>query len=73
MVNFKKAEFVSAVAEKTGMTKAESEVALSAVLNVIATVSAECCVSVMTCGESERWVMDGVPSRWVMGVLVVDG
>mmetsp|Transcript_21475 Transcript_21475/g.46563 ORF Transcript_21475/g.46563 Transcript_21475/m.46563 type:complete len:175 (+) Transcript_21475:143-667(+) len=37
VVNFKKAEFVSAVAEKTGMTKAESEVALSAVLNVIAT------------------------------------
>lgn len=39
VVNFKKAEFVSAVAEKTGMTKADSEVALAAVLNVIANVS----------------------------------
>ena len=39
VVNFKKAEFVSAVSEKTGMTKAESEMALAAVLNVIATVS----------------------------------
>ena len=39
VVNFKKADFVSAVAEKTGMTKAESEMALAAVLNVIATVS----------------------------------
>lgn len=38
-VNFKKADFVSAVAEKTGMTKAESDLALAAVLNVIATVS----------------------------------
>ena len=42
VVNFKKADFVSAVAEKTGMTKAESDLALAAVLNVIATVS--CCV-----------------------------
>ncbi len=40
IVNFKKAEFVSALAEKTGMTKADSEIALAAVLNVIATVSA---------------------------------
>ena len=39
VVNFKKADFVAAVAEKTGMTKGESEKALSAVLNVIATVS----------------------------------
>ena len=39
VVNFRKAEFVAAVAEKTGMTKGESEKALSAVLNVIATVS----------------------------------
>lgn len=39
VVNFKKAEFVAAVAEKTGMTKGESEKALSAVLNIIATVS----------------------------------
>ena len=39
MVNFKKAEFVAAVAEKTGMTKGDSEKALSAVLNVIASVS----------------------------------
>ena len=42
VVNFKKADFVSAVAEKTGMTKAESDLALAAVLNVIATV--RCCV-----------------------------
>ena len=39
VVNLKKAEFVAAVAEKTGMTKAESDMALAAVLNVIATVS----------------------------------
>ena len=39
VVNFKKAEFVAAVADKTGMTKGDSEKALSAVLNVIATVS----------------------------------
>lgn len=37
VVNFKKADFVSAVSEKTGMTKSESEMALAAVLNVIAT------------------------------------
>lgn len=37
VVNFKKADFVSAVSEKTGMTKAESDMALAAVLNVIAT------------------------------------
>mmetsp|Transcript_12683 Transcript_12683/g.24772 ORF Transcript_12683/g.24772 Transcript_12683/m.24772 type:complete len:168 (-) Transcript_12683:402-905(-) len=37
VVNFKKAEFVSALAEKTGMTKADSDIALAAVLNVIAT------------------------------------
>ena len=42
VVNFKKADFVSAVAEKTGMTKAESDLALAAVLNVIATVSDQC-------------------------------
>ena len=39
VVNLKKAEFVSAVAAKTGMTKADSEMALAAVLNVIMTVS----------------------------------
>lgn len=39
VVNFKKADFVSAVSEKTGMTKGESEMALAAVLNVISTVS----------------------------------
>jgi malic enzyme len=39
VVNFKKPEFVAAVAEKTGMTKGDSEKALSAVLNVIASVS----------------------------------
>lgn len=46
VVNFKKADFVSAVAEKTGMTKAESEMALAAVLNVITTVSLLllCCI-----------------------------
>eukprot|EP00804_Cyclotella_cryptica_P029799 CCRYP_020654-RA/>CCRYP_020654-RA protein AED:0.31 eAED:0.31 QI:450/1/1/1/0.2/0/6/3112/166 len=36
VVNFRKAEFVAAVAEKTGMTKGDSEKALSAVLNIIA-------------------------------------
>ncbi|KAL7542265.1 hypothetical protein ACHAXR_011875 [Thalassiosira sp. AJA248-18] len=41
VVNFKKAEFVSAVAEKTGMTKAESDLALAAVLNVIVTEVAD--------------------------------
>ncbi|EJK72594.1 hypothetical protein THAOC_05864 [Thalassiosira oceanica] len=41
VVNFKKAEFISAVAEKTGMTKADSELALSAVLSVIATEVAD--------------------------------
>ena len=49
VVNFKKADFVSAVAEKTGMTKAESDLALAAVLNVIATVS--CCVKLYTMGR----------------------
>ena len=39
VVNFKKAEFIAAIAEKTGMTKADSEMALSAVLSVISTVS----------------------------------
>ena len=39
VVNFRKAEFVAAVAEKTGMTKGDSEKALSAVLNIIASVS----------------------------------
>lgn len=39
VVNFKKADFVAAIAEKTGMTKSESDLALAAVLNVIATVS----------------------------------
>lgn len=42
VVNFKKAAFVSALAEKTGMTKADSDIALAAVLNVIATVSYTC-------------------------------
>lgn len=37
VVNLKKADFVSAIAEKTGMTKADSDMALAAVLNVIAT------------------------------------
>ncbi|KAL7479558.1 hypothetical protein ACHAW6_005282 [Cyclotella cf. meneghiniana] len=36
VVNFRKAEFVAAVAEKTGMTKGDSEKALSAVLHIIA-------------------------------------
>ncbi len=39
VVKFKKADFVSAVAEKTGMTKTQSDLALTTVLNVIATVS----------------------------------
>mmetsp|Transcript_28455 Transcript_28455/g.60627 ORF Transcript_28455/g.60627 Transcript_28455/m.60627 type:complete len:177 (+) Transcript_28455:144-674(+) len=41
VVNFKKADFVSAVSEKTGMTKSESDLALAAVLNVIATEVAD--------------------------------
>jgi hypothetical protein len=39
VVKFKKADFVSAVAEKTGMTKVQSDLALTAVLDVLATVS----------------------------------
>jgi hypothetical protein len=39
VVKFKKADFVSAVADKTGMTKVQSELALTAVLDVLATVS----------------------------------
>jgi hypothetical protein len=39
VVKFKKADFVSAVAAKTGMTKVQSELALTAVLDVLATVS----------------------------------
>ena len=35
VVNFKKAEFVSAIATKTGLTKSDSEMALSAVLSII--------------------------------------
>lgn len=35
VVNFKKAEFVSAIATKTGLTKSDSELALSAVLSII--------------------------------------
>jgi predicted Ser/Thr protein kinase len=38
VVKFKKADFVSAVAEKTGMTKVQSDLALTAVLDVLATV-----------------------------------
>mmetsp|Transcript_22984 Transcript_22984/g.35270 ORF Transcript_22984/g.35270 Transcript_22984/m.35270 type:complete len:195 (-) Transcript_22984:216-800(-) len=34
-VNFKKAEFVSAIAQKTGLTKSESEHALSSILSII--------------------------------------
>lgn len=41
VVNLKKADFVSAIAEKTGMTKTESDMALAAVLNVIATEVAD--------------------------------
>jgi hypothetical protein len=37
--NFKKADFVASVAEKTGMTKAQSEEALNAVLDTITDVS----------------------------------
>lgn len=37
--NFKKADFVASVAEKTGMTKAQSEEALVAVLDTITGVS----------------------------------
>lgn len=45
VVKFKKADFVSALAEKTGMTKAQSDLALTATLNVIATVSwYRCCL-----------------------------
>ena len=39
IVKFKKADFVSALAEKTGMTKTQSDLALTTVFNVIATVS----------------------------------
>jgi hypothetical protein len=39
VAKFKKADFVSAVAEKTGMTKVQSDLALTAVLDVLATVS----------------------------------
>jgi DNA-binding protein HU-beta len=35
VINFKKAEFVSAIASKTGLTKAESENALSSILSII--------------------------------------
>mmetsp|Transcript_18165 Transcript_18165/g.24998 ORF Transcript_18165/g.24998 Transcript_18165/m.24998 type:complete len:165 (-) Transcript_18165:240-734(-) len=35
VVNFKKADFVASIAEKTGFTKADSEVALAAVLDTI--------------------------------------
>lgn len=49
VVTFKKAEFVAAVAEKTGMTKGDSEKALSAVLNVIATVSTNCVRAILMC------------------------
>jgi DNA-binding protein HU-beta len=37
--NFKKADFVASVAEKTGMTKIQSEEALNAVLDTITGVS----------------------------------
>ena len=39
VVKFKKGDFVTALAEKTGMTKTQSDLALTTVLNVIATVS----------------------------------
>jgi len=35
VINFKKAEFVSAISAKTGLTKAESEHALSSILSII--------------------------------------
>jgi DNA-binding protein HU-beta len=35
VVNFKKAEFVSAISAKTGLTKSESENALSSILSII--------------------------------------
>ena len=39
VVNFKKPEFVASVSEKTGLSKAESEAALAAVLETIQEVS----------------------------------
>ncbi len=45
IVKFKKSDFVSALSEKTGMTKSQSDLALTTVFNVIATVSrCTCCV-----------------------------
>lgn len=38
--NFRKSEFVASIAEKTGMTKVDSETALNAVLDTISDVSA---------------------------------
>ena len=35
VINFKKAEFVSAISQKTGLTKSESELALSSILSII--------------------------------------
>ena len=38
VVNFKKAEFVSSVAEKTGLTKTDAEAAMQAVIDTITEV-----------------------------------
>ena len=35
VINFKKAEFVTAISQKTGLTKSESELALSSILSII--------------------------------------
>jgi hypothetical protein len=47
--NFKKADFVASVAEKTGMTKTQSEEALNAVLDTITDVSGMLCVCCVVC------------------------
>jgi DNA-binding protein HU-beta len=47
--NFKKADFVASVAEKTGMTKIQSEEALNAVLDTITGVSVGLLVLTVVC------------------------
>jgi hypothetical protein len=41
--NFKKSDFVASIAEKTGMTKVDSEAALNAVLDTLSDVSTRTC------------------------------
>ena len=62
VVNFKKPEFVASVSEKTGLSKAESEAALAAVLETIQEVGGFCLF--LSIGFSDT-IVDARQFGWV--------